>query len=67
MRKYNLALKGMIDNYRLRLAEDDIKTDRYSDEQLYKVIDACAGMSTAEEQYEAVKDDVIAANEANNF
>lgn len=59
MRKCSLALKGMVDNYRSDLKDKDVDTSKYTDEELYRVIDYWAGMSTSDEQFFAVMDDVL--------
>lgn len=62
MRKYNANLKGMVDNYREKIAKASYtsEVEPYTDEQLYDVIDAWVGCSTPKEQLEAVIDDIKA-------
>lgn len=58
MRKYNPFLKTMVDNYRTKAERLGISTVKYTDEQLYNVIDFWSATSTSEEQIEAVMDDL---------
>lgn len=59
MSKYNPALECMVRNYRreLEAAIPNI-TLNHTDEELFKVIDYWTGMSDAQEQMDAVFDDV---------
>ncbi len=58
MRKYNPALKNMVDNYRSIATRQSIRTEPYTDEEIFKVIEYWSGMSTNEETTDAVMDDL---------
>jgi len=55
MRKYNIALKGMVNNYREKL---NVSIEDYTNEELYSLIECWSGMSTEEETLEAIREDV---------
>ena len=58
MRLYNINLKGMVDNYRRIADKHSLNTSKYSDEQLFNLIDGWCGAPTGEEQQEAVMDEI---------
>lgn len=45
MRKYNEALKGMVDNYRDKAKTENIPTNHLSDEEMFRIIEYWSGMS----------------------
>lgn len=63
MRKYNKNYhNSIVNNYRRELeSKMKISTLNYTDEELYNVIEYWTGMSTQEEQMEAVAMDVNAS------
>ena len=58
MRKYNPALKGMVENYRKMAEELQLDHSKYTDEELFALIEYWAGTSTGEDQEVAVMEDV---------
>lgn len=58
MRKYNLYLKGMVDNWREIAKQKGLTTSHLTDEQLFAIIDANATAGTYEEQFEWTLEDI---------
>ena len=48
----------MVDNYRRIADKHSLNTSKYSDEQLFNLIDSWCGAPTGEEQQEAVMDEI---------
>lgn len=49
----------MVDNYRQKAKDARVSPDQYSDEELYALIEYWSGCSTAEEQLDAVINDIF--------
>ena len=60
MRTYNPCLKNMVENTRDSLDNLGVSSMDYTDEELFRLIEFWSGMSTYEESFEAVLDDVKA-------